>query len=156
MPVPAAKAGGQPAADPRAGRGNETLACRPSSCSVPSWPVRQLEQGRSLQLAKLAAVLNRDRLLEGLARAISLVATIIALIISIGIVFRVLGGNRANDLVAATLDAAKALVGPFDRMFTPKSAKLGVAVSWGVAIVVYLLLGSFLSKLVLRLRRGSG
>ena len=92
-------------------------------------------------------------LLGFVALLIDLIVGVISLIIVIGILFIVFEGNRDNGLVDAVLDAAKFLAGPFDGMFTPKDRKLEVAINWGIALIVYVIAGRFLSGL-LRRRRG--
>ena len=93
-----------------------------------------------------------------LARLILLVAAIVAAIIGLGILLTVLEANTGNSIVSAVLDAADALVGPFDDMFTPKNRKLAVAINWGIALVIYLVVGRLLSSLVTRagVRAGRG
>ena len=63
-----------------------------------------------------------------------------------------LEANRDNDIVNAILDAAKFLAGPFDGMFTPDDRKVEVAVNWGIALVVYVIVGRFISRLLRRPR----
>ena len=76
-----------------------------------------------------------------LAALVDLITGAVAVVILIGIAFVVLKANRDNDIVSAVHDAAKWLVGPFDGMFTPKDRKLGVAINWGIALVVYVIAG---------------
>ncbi len=64
-----------------------------------------------------------------------------------GIVLFVLGANPGNDVVSAVHGVAKALVGPFDGMFTLDSAKATIAVNWGIAALVYLVLGAIIARL---------
>ena len=49
-----------------------------------------------------------------LARLVRTVASIVALIIVVGILLFVLGANQSNDIVSAVMDAGRWLVGPFD------------------------------------------
>ena len=58
--------------------------------------------------------------------------------------------NRHNGIVSTMHDVAKWLVGPFDGMFTPKDRKLGVAISWGIALVVYVIVGRFIASALRR------
>jgi hypothetical protein len=55
----------------------------------------------------------------------------------------------SNSIVSSIHDAAKFLVGPFDGIFKPKGHRLAIAVNWGLAALVYLLV----ARLVVRLLR---
>jgi hypothetical protein len=90
---------------------------------------------------------NGVLLAYALARVIRLIAGIVAAIIAAGIILVVLGANPGNDVVSAVHDVAKALVGPFDGMFTLDSAKATIAVNWGIAALVYLVLGAIIARL---------
>ena len=84
----------------------------------------------------------------GLARIIRLIAWVVVAIIVAGILLVVLKANRSNDVVSAIHDVARTLVGPFSGMFTLHNARLGVAVNWGIAALVYLILGYLVARLV--------
>jgi hypothetical protein len=77
-----------------------------------------------------------------------LAAGIVAAIIVAGILLVVLKANPTNDIVSAVHDAAKALVGPFDGMFSLDSAKATIALNWGIAALVYLILGALIARLI--------
>ncbi len=85
-----------------------------------------------------------------LARLIDIVVGVVALVIIVGILFVVFEANKDNGIVKAITDAAKFLVGPFDGMFTPKDRKLEVAVNWGIALIVYVIVGRVLAGLLNR------
>jgi len=90
-----------------------------------------------------------------LARKIIMtIAGIIAMIIATGILAVVLEADRQNSVVSTVLDVAEALVGPFDGIFTPKDPKVAIAINWGIAIVVYLVVGRILAALLRRFDRG--
>lgn len=82
---------------------------------------------------------------RALARVISIVTTVVVLIIVAGILLVVLEANPSNDLVSFVTDVGEALVGPFENLFTLDDRKADVAVNWGVAAVVYLVLGRLLA-----------
>jgi hypothetical protein len=88
--------------------------------------------------------------LGGLARVIELVVAVVAAIIAIGVLLVVLDANRSNDIVDAVHSAARWLVGPFRDMFSFDDRKLQVAVNWGLALVVYLVVGRFVAGLLRR------
>jgi hypothetical protein len=85
-----------------------------------------------------------------LARLVTLVATVVAAIVVIGILMVVLGASHSNTLVQASTDAARWLAGPFRGLFTFDSHKITVAVDWGLAAVVYLAVGRLFARLLLR------
>lgn len=85
-----------------------------------------------------------------LGRVIVAITGIIALVIAIGILFHVLKANPDNAIVSLVNDAAGFLVGPFDQMFKLKDPRAEIAVNWGIALLVYVLVGRLLAKLVER------
>jgi hypothetical protein len=85
-----------------------------------------------------------------LARFIVLVATVVALVLILGIVLVLLEANRSNDLVQAVRDAASFLAGPFDGLFTMDSNKAEKAVNWGIAAVVWYAVGHGIARLLIR------
>lgn len=90
-------------------------------------------------------------LLGVLATIVDLLVAIVALIIVVGIIFVVLKANMGNALVKDFHDVAKFLAGPFDGIFKPKDHKLAIAINWGIATAVYVIVGRFIASL---LRRG--
>ena len=83
----------------------------------------------------------------GLSRAISIVSTIVVLLIVAGILLVVLEANPDNGLVSFVTDVAETLVGPFEKLFTLDDRKTQVAVNWGIAAAVYLVVGRLLASL---------
>jgi hypothetical protein len=85
-----------------------------------------------------------------LARLIRAVASIVALIIVVGIVLVLLKANPTNVIVSDIHDAAQWLVGPFHNLFHIKKPRVNIAVNWGIAAVVYLVVGHFLASVLAR------
>lgn len=85
-----------------------------------------------------------------LARIIRTVAGVLAALIILGILFRVLEASRDNGIVTLVDDVAKFLVGPFDGLFELDSRKTTVAVNWGIAAAVYLVVGGLIASLLAR------
>jgi hypothetical protein len=85
------------------------------------------------------------------ARVVRLITWIVVLVIAIAIVLFVTGANPANAVVKAFHDVGSTLVGPFHNLFKIKDAKVSLAVNWGVAAVVYLIVGSLLASLIARM-----
>ena len=85
------------------------------------------------------------------ARLVRTVAAVVAAILVIGIILRVVGANPANSIVSDIHDAGNWLAGPFRNVFTVKNAKEAIALNWGLAAVVYLIVGGLLATLLVRL-----
>ena len=88
--------------------------------------------------------------LWGVARIVTLITSVVVGLIVIGIVLTLLDANKDNQIVKWVLDAAKFLVGPFKDVFKPDSAKTKVAVNWGLAAVVYAIVGGLIARLLRR------
>ena len=87
-----------------------------------------------------------------LARLIDIAVAVVSVIIALGVLLVVLEANPANDIVNLIHDAALWLVGPFKDVFTIDDRKLEVAVNWGLALVVYLVVGRLVAGLLRRPR----
>jgi hypothetical protein len=85
-----------------------------------------------------------------IARALTLAATAVALVLVAGILLVVLEANRSNEIVQVVRDAATFLAGPFDGLFTLENNQTETAVNWGIAAVVWFALGRLLARLILR------
>jgi hypothetical protein len=85
-----------------------------------------------------------------LGRLVSLVTTVVVAIIVVGIALVLLEANPRNDLVNAVLDGARWLADPFAGIFKPGSMKSRIAVNWGLAALVYSLVGGLIARLLLR------
>lgn len=85
-----------------------------------------------------------------IARAVILVANIVAAILVLGILLVLLKANRSNEVVKAVHDAASFLAGPFDSLFTFDSKRVETAVNWGIAAAVWVALGRVIVRLILR------
>jgi hypothetical protein len=88
-----------------------------------------------------------------LARAVHLIVTIIVLIIVAGILLAVLKANPANSIASDVHGWARSLAGPFDGMFSFRNARVAIAVNWGIAAVVYVLVGGLIARLLGRAHR---
>jgi hypothetical protein len=85
------------------------------------------------------------------ARIVMWVATVLAAVIALGILFVILDANSSNTIVSHVHDWAKSLAGPFDGMFNIKNPKTELAVNWGLAAIVYLVVGTLIASLLRRL-----
>ncbi|MFG2006505.1 hypothetical protein ACGFNU_45900 [Spirillospora sp. NPDC048911] len=93
----------------------------------------------------------RRRAVNVVAWLISLVTTVVVLILAVHIVFVAFEANTANDLVNTVGDWADDLAWQFKDVFQPDDHKVEVAVNYGLAALVYLIVGRILTSLVRRL-----
>ncbi len=87
-----------------------------------------------------------------LARVIDLAVAVVAAIIAVGVLLVVLEANPSNDIVDLIHDTAQWLVGPFKDFFSIDDHKLEVAVNWGLALLVYVVVGRGIASLLRRPR----
>jgi hypothetical protein len=88
-----------------------------------------------------------------LTRVVQLVVSIVVFIIVAGILLVVLKANPSNGIVSEVHNWAHSLAGPFDGMFSFRSASDAIAVNWGIAAVVYLFVGVLFTRLFARTYR---
>jgi RsiW-degrading membrane proteinase PrsW (M82 family) len=81
-------------------------------------------------------------------RVLQLVLSIVVLTIVAGILLVLLKANPANSIVSEVHSWARWLAGPFDGMFSFRSANDAIAVNWGIAAVVYLIVGGLIARLI--------
>jgi hypothetical protein len=88
--------------------------------------------------------------LWGAARIVSLITSIVVGLVVIGILLVLLEANRDNAIVGWLLDAAAWLAEPFDNVFSLEGRKKNVAVNYGLAALVYALVGGLIARLLRR------
>jgi hypothetical protein len=103
------------------------------------------------QVAAARAAAGVGAVMVAIARLVKLVAWVVALVIVAGIVLRLLSANQGNVIVRDIHDAGNFLVGPFKSVFSLKNPKANIAANWGLAAVVYLIVGSLIASLIVRL-----
>jgi hypothetical protein len=96
-----------------------------------------------------AAVTARSGM-RGIARIVSLVTSVVVGLIVVGIVLVLLEANRDNAIVDWLVGAAGWLAAPFDNVFSMDSRKERIAVNYGLAAVVYALVGGLILRLLRR------
>jgi hypothetical protein len=84
------------------------------------------------------------------ARIIRAITWGVVAVIVAAILFKVLEANPSNDVVSTVTDWGRWLAGPFKDLFSFDNAKTAVAVNWGLAALVYLIVGSFIARLFAR------
>jgi hypothetical protein len=144
-----------PAAAAEAPRGNEARAAEPV-------PVRRrlpVRRRRTLAWrtrdAGAAAVGSVGAGVMLVARLVMTLATLIALLIALAIVLRDVDANSANTIVKGIHDGANFFAGAFTGILTFKGhAKRELTIDWGIALIVYLLVGAVLASLIARVGRG--
>jgi len=85
-----------------------------------------------------------------LARLLRFVVAAVVLLIVAGIVLHLLHANGGNGIVSAVYDADTWLASPFANVFSPKNPDVAIAVNWGLAALVYAIVGWLLAALLLR------
>jgi hypothetical protein len=103
------------------------------------------------QLAAARGAWAVGSLMIVISRIVRLIVAVIVLLIVAAILLRVLSANPANSIVKDIHDAGRALVGPFKDVFSIKEPKVSIAVNWGVAAIVYLIIGGFIASLIARI-----
>jgi hypothetical protein len=110
-------------------------------------PNRGRRPGRS-RVAAARGAWAVGSVMTGIARIVRLLVGIIVLLIVAAILLRVLGANQSNTIVRDIHDVAQTLVGPFKSVFSIKNPKLSIAVNWGLAALVWLVVGSLIARLI--------
>ena len=77
-----------------------------------------------------------------------LIVGIIVVIIVAGVVLVLLKANPTNAIVSDVHDAARWFAGPFDGIFSFHSARVALAVNWGIAAAVYMIVGGLIARLL--------
>ena len=88
--------------------------------------------------------------LRGVARVVSLLTSVVVGLIVIGVVLVLLEANRDNAIVDLLVGAAGWLAEPFDNVFKLDGRKPTVAVNYGLAALVYALVGGLIVRLLRR------
>lgn len=86
-----------------------------------------------------------------IARIIRLLVAIVVIIIVAAIVLRVAGANTSNSVVHDIHHLARTLVGPFHNLFSLHKKKVAIVVNWGIAAIVWLVVGFFVASLIARI-----
>jgi len=83
-----------------------------------------------------------------LARMVKTLASVVAGVIVVGILLHVFGANSHNEVVRFVYDLDRPLVSPFQSLFNLHSAKLQIALNWGIAAAVYAMVGTLIARLL--------
>ncbi len=82
------------------------------------------------------------------ARLVRAVAALIFLLIVIAIVLRDLNAHQSNSIVKAIHDGANFFASPFTGLFSVHGAKAAITLNWGIAAVVYLIVGAIIAAII--------
>ena len=85
-----------------------------------------------------------------IARLVRLIVALAVLVIVAAIVLRLVSANPGNTIVKDLHHAGKVLVGPYKNVFTIKNPKAAIAVNWGLAALVWLIVGGLIASLIAR------
>lgn len=90
-----------------------------------------------------------------MATVVRMIGYGVAFFIAIGIALVVLDANESSDIVNWWLDACRFLVEPFDEIFDLERGKENeqIAINWGIAAVVYLVIAKVIARLIGRAGR---
>jgi hypothetical protein len=75
---------------------------------------------------------------------------IIAAIIIVGIALVLIKANQNNDIVNFILDLGRFFTRPFRDMFPRSNPRQDILLNWGIAAIVYLIVGAILARLARR------
>ena len=70
--------------------------------------------------------------------------------LSLAIVLHLLNANPSNGIVDAIHQAGSWLSSPFHNLFSPKDGDLRMALNWGLAALVYLVIARVIARVVMR------
>jgi hypothetical protein len=93
---------------------------------------------------------RRDSRAGTVANVVRLVVGLVVMIFVLHILFVVLSANESNSIVSLVYVLAKTLVLGFGDVFTPHDALIGVVLNYGLAALVYLVIGELVVKALRR------
>lgn len=93
---------------------------------------------------------RRDDRAHSIANVITVVTGLVATIFVLHIVFTLFGANESSGVVSFVYGVAKVLVLGFGDVFTPDDATLGLVLNYGLAAIVYLVIGRLITRALRR------
>jgi hypothetical protein len=104
--------------------------------------------------ARAAAVGTVGSGIMAIARLVLSIAGVIALLIALAVVLRDVDANARNTIVKGIHEGANFFAGAFTGIVTFKGhPKREITVDWGIAIVVYLIVGALIARSIARVGR---
>jgi hypothetical protein len=139
------------ASEPREAAGGAAVAREPAERPV----TRRGRAAWRTRDAGAAAVGTAGAGVLLIARLVMLAATLIALLIALAIVLRDVDATASNTIVKGIHEGANFFAGAFTGLIRfnghPKRA---ITVDWGIALLVYLIVGGIVSRLIAGVGRG--
>ena len=89
-----------------------------------------------------------------LARIVKAITAIVVAFIVLGIVLHLFDANSGNVIVSFVYDVAGWLVTPFKGIFSLDGAKEQIAANWGLAALVYAIVGALIARLLAGMSSG--
>ena len=87
-----------------------------------------------------------------LARLVMTIAVLIALLIGLAIVLVLVDANTSNTIVKGIHEGANFFAGAFTGLIRFSGhPKREIAVNWGIALIVYLVVGAVLARIIARI-----
>jgi hypothetical protein len=126
---------------------------QPPERTAEAAPERRRSRWRPRE-ARAAAVGSVGSGVIAIARLVLSIAGLIALLIALAVVLRDVDANAHNTIVKGIHEGANFFAGAFTGLVTIKGhAKREITVDWGIAIVVYLIVGALISRSIARVGR---
>lgn len=114
----------------------------------PGLPPRRPREEPRKETSTATAKAAVSKVREILATAVFTVAVLAALVLALGAVLIALKANEQNQIVAGIIDIGRRVVGPFDDIFRMDTRVKQVLVNWGIAAVVYLVVGRVAERVI--------
>jgi hypothetical protein len=122
----------------------------PAAKTETSAPLRQRPGHRARDANTLRTGVRRAS--DIAANLVRIIAMIICVLLALHIAFVVFSANHDNSIVRTVNDWADWFAWRFRDIFVPKDERVGVLVNYGIAAVVYLIVGRVLAGLIRRIR----
>lgn len=84
------------------------------------------------------------------ARVVSVISIVVAVIFALHVFFSLANANQGNGFVQFIYGLAKVLVLGFGDVFTPDDAKIGLVLNYGLAAIIYLVVGHLIVRALRR------
>ncbi|HEV7932716.1 MAG TPA: hypothetical protein VGP70_10435 [Actinomadura sp.] len=129
---------------------DRTRAQSPASgpASPPGAQSPSSRPGRARFAARAGAL--RKRVVSVIATGVSILTMLVVAVLAVHILFAVFEANGSNAIVVAVREWADRLAWEFKDVFAPRDPKVSVLVNYGLAAVVYLIVGRIIVGLVRR------
>jgi hypothetical protein len=144
----------QPAAPSAAAKTGATApkqpVAKPAATSASASKKAASSSGTEKGKAALSAVGSGVKRFRNLAASlIWLIAVVAAALLALGALFTALDqANQSNEIVKWVLERGHDLVGPFKDLFRLETAKNTLLVNWGIAALVYLIIGKIAERFI--------